>query len=107
MATKKSTKAKQAVLITTLHRGVFFGYAGSDSNIDGFAKDGAIVKVTDARNVIYWSADVRGFMGLAANGPSNSCRIGPKVPLARYRNVTAVLNVTPEAAAKFEAAPWG
>jgi hypothetical protein len=45
-------------------------------------------------------------MGLAATGPSASCRIGPAADIT-LRNITAVLEVTPAAAAKWEAAPWG
>lgn len=101
MAAKKPTKSRP-VLLTTLQRGVFFGYA---AKTDGFAKDGATVKLTRSRNVIYWSADCRGFMGLAATGPTKSCKIGPCADI-ELRNVTAVLEVTKEAVEKFEAAPW-
>lgn len=102
MPTKTKKSQGRPVLITTLHRGVFFGYA---QKTDGWAKDGATVKLTRSRNVIYWSADCRGFMGLAATGPTASCKIGPAADI-ELRNVTAVLEVTPEATAKFEEAPW-
>ena len=88
---------KTPVLVTTAHRGVFFGYATNT--------DGETIKLKRARLCLYWSADVKGFMGLAANGPSASCRIGPAADIA-LRNITAVLDVTPEAVAKWEAAPW-
>lgn len=85
------------VVVTTAHRGVFFGFA-SDT-------DGEMIALKDARLCVYWSADVKGFMGLAANGPSKSCRIGPAADIT-LRNITAVLEVTPEAAEKWQAAPW-
>lgn len=85
------------VLITTQHRGVFFGYTDN--------ADGERVALKHARNVVYWSADVKGFMGLAATGPSSSCRIGPSADIT-LRDVTAVVEVTPEAAKRFEEAPW-
>lgn len=85
------------VLVTTAHRGVFFGYATKTS--------GETIKLKAARLCVYWSADVRGFMGLAANGPSASCRIGPAADI-ELRNVTAVLDVTKDAVAKWESAPW-
>lgn len=88
---------EKAVMVTTAHRGVFFGYA-TDT-------DGEIVKLKRARLCIYWSADVKGFMGLAANGPSKSCRIGPPADID-LRAITAVASVTPEAAEKWNAAPW-
>jgi hypothetical protein len=42
---------------------------------------------------------------LAANGPSKSCRIGPAADIT-LRSITAVLEVSPEAVTKWEAAPW-
>jgi len=99
MAKKQTTARTQTrpVLVTTAHRGVFFGYA---TNVDGDT-----IALTRARNCIYWSADVKGFMGLAANGPSASCRVGPAADIT-LRAITAVLDVTPEAATKWETGPW-
>jgi len=93
----KKANGEQAVMVTTAHRGVFFGYATET--------DGEIVKLKRARLCLYWSADVKGFMGLAANGPSKSCRVGPPADID-LRAITAVLSVTPEAAAAWEKAPW-
>lgn len=94
---KQSDKREQAVIVTTVHRGVFFGYATD--------VDGETIELKRARLCVYWSADVKGFMGLAANGPSASCRIGPAADIV-LRNITAVLSVTPDAVAKWESAPW-
>lgn len=85
------------VLVTTVHRGVFFGYA-SDT-------DGDVIALKDARNCVYWSDDCKGFVGLAANGPTKNCRIGPKADI-QVRNITSVSEVTPEAVKAWEAAPW-
>lgn len=95
MATKKNTEL--AVIVTTEHRGVFFGYATKT--------DGETIKLKRARLCVYWSADMRGFMGLASAGPSASCKIGPPADI-QLRNITAVVSVTPEAVSKWEAAPW-
>jgi len=93
-----ATKSKERpVLVTTQHRGVFFGYTEKS--------DGEQVALKRARNCIYWSRDVKGFMGLAANGPTKDCRIGPAADIT-LRNITAVLEVTPAAAAAWEKAPW-
>ncbi len=94
---KKSNGLERPVMVTTAHRGVFFGYASET--------DGEIVKLKRARLCIYWSADVKGFMGLAANGPTKSCRIGPPADID-LRSITAVLAVTEAAVEKWEAAPW-
>lgn len=96
---KKSVGVERPVIVTTAHRGVFFGYA------DPKETDKDIIRLKRARLCLYWSHDVRGFMGLAANGPSESCRIGPAADI-QLRAVTAVLEVTAEAAARWEAAPW-
>lgn len=88
-----------AVLVTTIHRGVFFGYASAG------VKDKSIT-ISNARNCVYWSADVKGFLGLAANGPTEGCRIGPKVPELTLTGVTSVSSVTPEAVEKWEKNPW-
>lgn len=93
----KSNSKERAVVVTTQHRGVFFGYA-TDVN-------GAIIKLRAARNCIYWSSDIRGFMGLAATGPNKSCKIGPAADIS-LRDITSVIECSPEATQAWEAAPW-
>ena len=88
------------VVVTTEFRGVFFGYLEKYDQV----KNVAILK--NARNCIYWSSDVKGFMGLAANGPSDQCRIGPSVPRFTVNKVTSVIETTDAVAAKWEAQPW-
>lgn len=68
MATKNGKE--RPVVVTTAHRGVFFGYATKT--------EGEQIALKRARLCIYWSRDVRGFMGLAASGPTSTCRIGPR-----------------------------
>ena len=85
------------VIVTTTHRGVFFGY---DEDTDG-----DVIHLKDSRLCVYWSSDVKGFMGLASIGPTKSCRIGPKANI-EVRNITAVLEVTPEAERAWESGPW-
>lgn len=88
---------QRAVLVTTAHRGVFFGYASKT--------DGETIALSKARLCIYWSADVKGFMGLASSGPTANCKISPAADIV-LRNITAVASVTPEAVKAWEAAPW-
>lgn len=102
--TNKTTKKKSAkkivgryVLVTTAHRGVFAGIATKTA--------GDTIKLRQARLCVYWSADVKGFMGLAANGPTAGCRIGPPADI-ELRNVTSVSEITESARAAWEAAPW-
>jgi len=95
--TAEVTKPR-AVIVTTAHRGVFFGYA---DNIDG-----ETIRLERARLCVYWSADMKGFMGLAATGPSRDCKIGPPATIT-LRAITAVVEVdNPEAIKRWEDAPW-
>jgi hypothetical protein len=47
-------RGERAVLVTTSHRGVFFGYA-TDT-------DGAIIKLRAARNCLYWPSTQKGLL---------------------------------------------
>ena len=91
--------SKQKPLVVTTQKGVFFGYGTPDL-------DAQHVRIDKCRMVVYWSADVRSVVGLASTGPSKGCRIGPAAPSMIVRDCTAVIECTPEAAEKFEAAPW-
>lgn len=97
----KKTKAiptnERPVVVTTMQKGVFFGYATETS--------GPTIGLKRARLCVYWSADLRGFMGLAAVGPNNQCRVGPAADI-ELRDITAVVECSPEAAARWEKSPW-
>ena len=88
---------ERAVLVTTAHRGVFFGYATQTS--------GKTIRLRAARNCIYWPAAQKGFLGLAKDGPVTGSRVGPAVDID-LRDITCVAEVTPEAVARWETAPW-
>lgn len=98
MSKTKTGGAERPVIVTTAHRGVFFGYAEGDTS-------GATVQLKRARMCIRWTG-TRGFMGLASDGPNESCRIGPAVDAIELRAVTAILEVTPAAVEAWEKAPW-
>ncbi len=93
-----ASKKERAVLVTTAHRGVFFGYAS--------ATDGNVIKLRAARNCIYWPSDNKGFLGLASDGPKNGAKVGPAADI-EVRDITCVANVTDEAVKRWETAPWG
>ena len=90
---------KKAVLVTTSHRGVFFGYEKGSLR-------GGVVTITNARNCLYWSRDVKGFLGLAVTGPSPSCRVGPCVATMTLTGVTSVSDVNADAEKRWNDAPW-
>lgn len=88
---------EKPVLVTTEHRGVFFGYATDVS--------GDTIALRAARNCIYWPAATKGFLGLAANGPGDGARIGPPANIT-LRKITCVAEVSEAAVKAWEAAPW-
>ena len=85
------------VLVTTEYRGVFFGYADDTS--------GDTIKLNRARNIPYWDASVKGFLGLAERGPSKACRVGPAADI-ELRKITCVAECTKVAVEAWESAPW-
>jgi hypothetical protein len=93
----KEKKEERPVLVTTKHRGVFFGYTKGTG--------GETIKLRSARLCVYWTADLRGFMGLASHGPNEHCKIGPAADI-ELRDVTAVVEVSEAAAKNWEKAPW-
>lgn len=97
-ATEKRAPSKAYVLVTTERRGVFAGVMKRDR--------GATVVLTDGRNCIYWTREVKGFLGLAVTGPLAGSRIGPAVPELTLHGVTSISICTPEARKAWEAAPW-
>lgn len=97
---KPRSSALRPVVVTTAHRGVFFGYASA-----AHKDDAPNIKLTKMRNCLYWCQALGGVMGLASTGPMGDCRIGAAVPSATLRDVTAVVECTPAAAKAWEAFP--
>lgn len=96
--TKTKPANSQAVLVTTSHRGVFFGYA-----VDTNSKT---IKITNARNCIYWPISVRGFVGLASAGPNKDTKVGPVAEEMTLHDVTAVLKCSDVAEKAWLTANW-
>lgn len=94
---KPEEKPLRPVLVTTEHRGVFFGYA---------SEFGKTMRLQDAQLAVYWNCETHGFEGLAHWGPSDQCRIGPPATAEMLTEVTGVFAVTEEAAARWKAQPW-
>jgi len=86
---------KNPVLVTTEFRGVFFGDLVSDKNLPEKCT------LRKARNCIYWSSDCKGFLGLAANGPTCNCRIGERVDKLTLYKITSVTPVSKKAVDKW------
>jgi len=93
--------AAEHVVVTTSHRGVFFGQLAGD-------RDGTTVCLTAAQMCVYWSADVQGVLGLASDGPTRTCKVTRPVPgTTTLHDVTAVLDATAGAVSKWQQdRPW-
>jgi hypothetical protein len=95
---KTAPTTKVPLVVTTEHRGVFFGY--------GVPTTEKVIRLEQARMCVKWTSDVRGVVGLAANGPTKDCRIGPAAPAITLQKVTSIMEVSPEAEAKWKLEPW-
>lgn len=96
---KKQMKPMKPMIVTTKHRGVFFGYGDTESK----AKT---IQLNQAQMCVYWSEAMHGVMGLAAQGPDDQCRIGPVVPTLTLHDVTSIMMVTPKAEDAWKQQPW-
>lgn len=95
----KQPTDRAPVLITTKHRGVFFGYeVGRYDQADG----NLAVLLEGARCAIRFGT-TGGFMQLAATGPTEASRVGDRAD-GEFRDVTCVLKVTPDAVEAWERA---
>lgn len=89
---------KKPVLVTTEFRGVFFGYVEDDKKLPNE------IKLTNAKNCIYWASDCRGFLGLASKGVTSDCRIGATIKKITLYKITSVTSVEKEAVDSWEKA---
>ncbi len=94
---KAKSNSERAVLVTTSHRGVFFGYATETG--------GSTINLRAARNCIYWPTNNKGFLGLASMGPLQGARVGPCADI-ELRDITCVAECSDEAVKAWESAPW-
>lgn len=90
-----SKNGNRAVLVTTEHRGVFFGHLESQENNS--------VVLTECRCAIYWNTK-GGFLELAEIGPNEGSRIGSTALRVELYDVTSIADVTPEAVEKWKSA---
>lgn len=97
----KSKKSKHGLVVTSEHRGVFFGYATTKR-----ASENKRIVLTECRMCIRWSMATHGVFGLATQGPDSQCRIGPAVSEHEILDVTSVAICTQEAIEQWEAEPW-
>lgn len=99
MVQKKAASSDRPVLVTTKHRGVFFGYLVGEPSPEK-------VLVRRVRNVTYWDESTKGFLGLASTGPSPKCRVSGAADESTIYEITGVFGCTDEAVKRFEEGPW-
>ena len=89
------SKAKERpVIVCTEFRGVFYGLASDTS--------GDVIQLRGARMAIYWGT-TKGVMELAETGPTSKSKISARADI-ELRKITSIFEVTPAAAAVWEAA---
>lgn len=88
-------------MVTTEHRGVFFGYVAPEAD-----RASKVIELADAQMCVYWASDVRGILGLAATGPTDRSKVTRPVPRITLQGVTSVIDATPEAVALWQGRPW-
>ena len=89
---------KQALVVTTAHKGVFFGY--------GEASDSKTIRLENCRICIYWSSETKGVVGLAADGPGKGSRISPAAPAMTIQDVTSCMEASDTAVKAWEKGIW-
>ena len=91
---------KIAALITTDKKGVFMGYINPNDESE------TTIQAEQVKMCIYWSEDVKGVIGLAADGPNENCRITKAAPKATLQGVTAVVTLSEKAEEAWKKDCW-
>jgi hypothetical protein len=91
----KTATNRRAVLVTTKHRGVFFGWAEETT--------GEQIVLHDARMAIRFGC-TKGILQLAHTGPTSESKIGAPAPRIELRDITSVSDVSETAVAAWNAA---
>lgn len=94
---KEAVKEERRYVILTEFKEVFCGFSSDVS--------GDRIKLRDARQAIYWSAETHGLLGLAVSGPARGSRIGPAANI-EVRKIVNVIECTQAASAAWDGAKW-
>ncbi len=77
---------KIPLVITTLHKGVFFGY--------GTPTTEKTIRLENAIMCLYWSVETKGVLGLASIGPQPGSKLTPAVPAITLQDVTSCMEAS-------------
>lgn len=97
----KKTVTKTAVVVSTLHKGIFFGWT---ETVD--IPETKKVRLDNAQMCVSFHSSIRGFMGLASCGPNAQCRVSWKVPSIEVSDVTSIVICSENAVKNWELAKW-
>lgn len=94
-------KAEQRspVLVTTELRGVFQG------DLESYNSESRTAIISQSRCCVQWRG-IKGFVALAATGPTDDCRITPAAPSMTIEKVTSISECTPAAVEAWQSEPW-
>lgn len=100
MVKKEESKSIKKVVVTTAHRGVFFGEVISNDAPKS-------ITLKNAKNCLYWGSSIHGFIGLAVKGPGAGSRVGPvaTLPMDLF-DITSIIECTAEAIENWEKGVW-
>lgn len=87
----------KAILVTTQHRGVFYGEVPDRCDLTK-----RTLKLKNARCAIRWDTK-DGVAELASVGPNRNSKIGAKADIEALHDITAVWVCTPEATMAWQA----
>jgi len=97
---KPTTKQKlRPVVVTTASKGIFIGLTDAPIGAE-------TIILQQGRNVFYYTAETKGFVGIAARGLFNGSKVGPPADRLELRNITSIVDATAEAAKTWESAKW-
>lgn len=88
----------KAILVTTRHRGVFYGEVPEDQDMSA-----TTMALKNSRCAIRWNT-TRGVAELAEDGPNKDSKIGATADLEALHDITAVWAVTDKAREAWTAA---
>jgi hypothetical protein len=94
---KDANGEEKCFVILTEFKEIFCGYSTDVS--------GDRIKLRNARQAIYYSAESKGLLGLAVNGPGSGSKIGPAANI-EVRRVVNVIECSSAAAQVWEKAKW-
>jgi hypothetical protein len=94
---KITNQEERLVVVLTGLKEIFCGWTTDTS--------GDRIKLRNARQACYFSADTQGLLGLAATGPAKGSKIGPSANI-EVRHILNVIECSPSAVEAWEAAKW-